>query len=295
MYRLAALVATLGAVLSLAGGAGGATQPHLIVFPGTAEGSFVTQLFAVEPSGANLKQITTGSYAALDPAFSPAGTRIAFVRFGVGLFTVNPDGTGLRRITTNGRDAYPTWSPTGKTIAFIRPVGKAWKIFLVASTGGKPRALKQAPAAGRPTWTKSKGLFIPTAADLLRIHPKTGKVLNYMNAELDAIWGLHSVALAPGASSLTYVGTRQPIPGDQDCGDGPCQRYGLFFEKLTTKTKRAQLIVKDAGAATFSPDGRRIAYVIGGALVLRSVATGETTTVPVEGATPVQQGPPAWR
>jgi Tol biopolymer transport system component len=294
MFRVA-LLAVVAVVLAVAGAAGGATGDHLIVFPGNAEGSTVTQLFAVEPSGANLRQVTTGSLPALYPAFSPAGTRLAFARFGVGIFTINPDGSGLRRLTTNGRDSYPTWSPTGKTVAFVRPVGTAWKVFLVSAKGGKPTLLKHSPAAGRPTWTKLQGLLIPTAADLLRIDPKTGKVLKYLNAELDAIWGLNSVEISPGVSNLTYVGTRDPVPGDQDCGDGPCQRFGLYLENLKSKVKKARLIVKDAGSATFSSDGKRIAYVGGGALNVRTLATGATTTVPLTGATPVQQGPPAWR
>jgi len=139
------------------------------------------------------------------------------------------------------------------------------------------------------------GLLIPTAADLIRIDAKTGKVLKYYNAELDAIWGLNSVEISPGVSNLTYVGTRDPIPGDQECGDGPCQRFGLFLENLKAKVKKAKLIVKDAGTATFSPDGKRIAFVAGSALTLRTLATGATVTVPLTGVTPVQQGPPAWR
>lgn len=290
MVRLASLAAIVAVLL-----AGAGTAAAAIVFPGTAAGSNVTQLFSVEPSGANLKQLTTGSYSALYPAFSPTGARVAFSRFGVGIFTIGSDGSGLRRLTTNGRDSYPTWSPDGRTVAFVRPVGAAWKVFLVPSTGGKPRQLKGSPAVGRPTWTKLNGLLVPTSADLLRIDPRTGKVLKYFNAELDAIWGLNSVEISPGVSNLTYVGTRDPVPGDQECGDGPCQRYGLYLENLKAKVKKARLIVKDAGSAAFSPDGKRIAYIGGGTLNVRTLATGATATVPLTGATPVQQGPPAWR
>lgn len=295
VFRVGLVLAVAACAFATAGAGVGATGGSRIVFPGTAEGSNVTQLFAVDPSGSNLKQLTTGSYPALYPAFSPSGARIAFARFGIGIFTIARDGSGLRRLTTNGRDSYPTWSPNGKTVAFVRPVGPAWKIFLVPAQGGKPKELKRSPASGRPNWTKLKGLLIPTAADLLRIDPKTGQVLKYYNAELDAIWGLNSVEISPGATNLTYVGTRDPVPGDQECGDGPCQRYGLYFESLKTKVKKARLIVKDAGSATFSPDGQRLAYVGGGTLNIRTIAGGATTTVPVTGATPVQQGPPAWR
>jgi hypothetical protein len=295
MPRLATLAIVAVTALAAAGASGSATIPSVIVFPGTADGSSVTQLFAVSPTGDNLEQLTRGTSSALSPVFSPAGTRIAFTRFGIGIFTMNPDGSGLRRLTTNSRDAYPTWSPDGKSLAFVRPVGPAWKVFVVASKGGKPRQLKQAPAAGRPNWTKQHGLLIPTAADLLQIDAKTGKVAKYFGADLDAIWGLTSVVVSPSFSALTYVGTREPISGDMECGDGPCQRYGLFLENLKAKVKKARMIVKDAGTATFAPDGKRIAFVHAGKLNIRSVATGATTTVPVVGASPVQQDAPAWR
>jgi dipeptidyl aminopeptidase/acylaminoacyl peptidase len=293
VIRVALFVSAFVSALAAAGAVGAASDSRPIVFPGTAAGSYVPQLFSVQPSGSDLKQLTTGSNAALDPAVSHGGTRVAFARFGIGIFTMNVDGTKLRRLTTNGRDAYPTWSPDGKTIAFVRPLGPAWRVFVVPSHGGKPRLLKQAPASGRPNWTV-KGLLIPTAADLLRIDPHNGHVLKYYNADLDAIWGLNSVAIAPGVSKLTYVGTREPIPGDMECGDGPCQRYGLFLENLQTKSKKGRLIVKDSGSAAFSADGSRLVYVAAGALVVRSVATGATSTVPLTGATPVAQGPPAW-
>jgi Tol biopolymer transport system component len=247
----------------------------------------------VQPSGAGLRQLTTGTNAALNPAFSHGGTRLAFTRFGNGIFTINIDGSRLRRLTTNSRDAFPTWSLNGKTIAFVRPVGSAWRLFVVPSTGGKPRMLGASPSPGRPSWTKD-GLLIPTAGDLLRVDTGTGRVLKYYGANFDAVWGLNSVAVSPGVTRITYVGTRDPIPGDMECGDGPCQRYGLFLSNLKGKQRKPRLIVKDAGPAIFSPDGTRIAYVAADALVLRSLNSGGTTAVSTPGAIPQPQGPPAW-
>jgi Tol biopolymer transport system component len=291
---LSPLVAVIAA-LAVAGSVGSATEANVIVFPATPAGSYVPQLFSVKPSGEELTQLTTGANQALNPAISPSRTRIAFSRFGVGIFTMNPDGSGLRRLTKNGRDAFPTWSPNGKTIAFIRPVGKAWRLLVVAATGGKTRRLAQAPAAGRPTWSKTKGLLLPTSADLVQVSPKNGKVVKYFDAELDPVWGLHNVTISPGVTKLTYVGTRDPIQGDQECGDGPCQRYGLFLEDLTAKRKHARLYVKDTSPAAFSPDGKRIVYVANHALVLKTLAGGATTVVPTGAVTPVSQGPPDWR
>lgn len=292
MGRVVGLAAAVVSMLVLAG-QGGAATGGVIVFTGTPEGSTMTQLFSIHASGDGLTQLTKGSYPAINPAFSPSGKRIAFTRFGVGLFTMNADGTGLRRLTKNGRDAYPTWSPNGRAIAFVRPIRSAWRVFTVPAAGGRQTWLKQAPPAGRPSWTRA-GLLVATAGDLLRVDTRTGRVLKYYDANLDAIWGLNTVTLSPAVSKLTYVGTRAPIPGDMECGDGPCQRFGLYLESLTGK-KKPQLIVKDAGAATFSPDGRRLAFVAGGALVVRAVASSQSAPITTTGVTPISQGPPTWR
>lgn len=273
----------------------GATAPNRIVFQGTPADSQVAQLYSVSPSGDDVKQLTKGPAAALEPAYSPQATRIAFTRFGYGIYTIAVDGSGLKRLTTNARDAYPTYSPDGTQIAFVRPIGPKWRVFVVPSKGGKPRLLKETPPAGRPSWTNAGGLLIPTGGDLVRIDPKNGRVLKYYGASVDAIWGLNSVTLAPGLKLLTYVGSREPVAGDMECGDGPCQRFGLYTEALKPKPKKPKLLVKDAGPAGFSPDGTKMVYAVGGALVIRSIASGATTPVATPGVTPVLGAPPVWR
>jgi len=259
------------AVAAVAASAARASGPGLIVFSASESGKFTTQLYAISPSGDGLTQLTSSGANALDPAFSPSGTRIAFVRFGYGVYTMNPDGKALKRLTTNGRDSYPTWSPDGKSIAFVRPFKTKWRVWIVPSNGGKQRLLARTPPAGRPSWT-TKGLLIPTGGDLIRVDTATGRVQKYFGANIDAIWGLNSVTVAPGVSTLTYVGARDPVPGDMDCGDGPCQRFGLYLESLTAKRKVPHMIIKDAGAAGFSPDGKRLVFSAGGGLVIRSDA-----------------------
>jgi hypothetical protein len=294
MLRLAALAAAGASMLAVAASAGGATSPGLIVFQATPAPGQQAQLFSIQPSGAGLKQLTKGTYPALDPAFSPAGLRIAFARFGVGIFVMKRNGTGLHRLTKNPRDAYPTWSPNGKTIAFVRPVGQKWRLYVMPSTGGKARQLKQTPPAGRPTWTKA-GILVPTGGDLVAVDAEKGRVQKYYGANIDAIWGLNSVALSPAVSMLTYIGARASDPGDMECGEGACQRFGLFLENLKTKGKKPHLIAKDAGPAAFSPDGRRIAFATNGAIVLRSVTGDTTTTISTGDVVPTTGSPLAWR
>jgi len=296
MLSISALV--LAAALSIAAATAGATaQVRWIVFSATPTGEHIEQLYRIQSSGEGLQQLTQGPYASIAPAFSSDGKRIAFARTGIGIVTMNADGTGLHRLTTNGRDSFPAWSPDGKQIAFVRPYNAAWTLFVMSSSGAGQHRLPKAPPSGRPIWTAG-GLLIPSGGDFLKIDPTTGHVLKYYGAEIDAIWGMNTVALSPDRSTITYVGARAPEPGDKECGDGlnagPCQRFALYKENVLT-TKKPQRVVKDAGPAAFSPNGKQLAFVSNGGLVLWSLAGSTSKTIPTGDVYPTVAAPPAWQ
>ncbi len=101
-------------------------------------------------------QITSGDYDHRDPQWSPDGKRIAFVSKRDGdpdansnsdIWTVSTDIAAkerpLTQVTTNkGGDSSPTWSPDGKTIAFITSTDleKGWyatqNLAVISSAGG---------------------------------------------------------------------------------------------------------------------------------------------------------------
>jgi len=287
---LALGLATTAAATASATAKGG----RWIVFSATAPGGITAQLFRIQPSGEGLKRLTTGSYSSLAPNFSADGKRIVFARAGVGILTVNLDGTGLHRLTKNGRDSYPTWSPDGKQIAFVRPFKDGWKLHVMTSSGAAERPLRKAPPSGRPTWTAA-GILIPSGGDLLKIDPTTGHVLKYYDAPVDPIWGMNSVALSPNHSTITYVGARSSEPGDMECGEGPCQRFALYKESIVGKNKKPQRVVKDGGPATFAPNGVQLAFVSNGGLTLWSLTAGKPTHVSTGDAYPTVSAPPAWQ
>jgi Tol biopolymer transport system component len=295
MWRLLCTASVaLGVVLATvaAATAAGTAPAGWLVFSATPTGSTTAQLFRIQTSGEGLQQITSGALSAIDPTFSPDGKRIAFSRSGVGIFTMNLDGTSLRRLTTNGRDSYPTWSPDGKRVAFVRP-GISWNVYVMPSAGGAAKRLLQAPPAGRPSWT-ARALLIPTGGDLVRILVTTGRVQKYYGAEIDAVWGMNTVAVAPAGTTITYVGARKPDPGDTECGESPCPRFALYIEDIR-KPSKPRLLVRDAGPATFSPNGRQLAFVSHGGLALWSLAAGRATQIKTGKAYPTVSAPPAWQ
>lgn len=296
--RSVLLIASAASALALAGiaaTAGAAAPAKWLVFSAVPPGQHVDQLFRIRSSGTGLKRITKGQYPSIAPAFSPDGKRVVFSRTGIGVMTMNVDGTGVHRLTTNGRDSFPTWSPDGKQIAFLRPT-TTWAIFVMSSSGGRQHRLAKAPAAGRPTWS-SKGLFIPSGGDLVKIDPGNGHALKYFGATIDAVWGLNTVSMAPDDSRLTFIGAAAPEPGDKECGDAqPCQRFALYQQSLSPKVKPPKLLKKNTGPATYSPDGKELAFVSRNTkLEFLTLATGRSRTISIGANYATIAGAPAWQ
>jgi dipeptidyl aminopeptidase/acylaminoacyl peptidase len=92
-------------------------------------------LFAV-PDG-NLNQLSEDP-TDTEPAFSPDGRTIAFIRGG-DLYSVRPDGSGQRHLTTGAElDSAPVVSPNGRYVAFERraSAGSAADLYTVRVLGG---------------------------------------------------------------------------------------------------------------------------------------------------------------
>ncbi|MCL4836211.1 MAG: PD40 domain-containing protein [Caldilineaceae bacterium] len=73
-------------------------------------------IYRYDLASGGLQQITTGA----DPAISPDGQTVAFVRGGgeAGIYLINRDGSNERRIVTPNAPSGPAWSPDGQFIAF---------------------------------------------------------------------------------------------------------------------------------------------------------------------------------
>jgi len=293
------IVVVVGLALAAVSAAAGQPQrssagPQWILFTARTGGLGGEQIFRITSTGTGLKQLTSGAYPSEDPVFSPNGTKIAFARLGSGIFTMNVDGTGLRRLTSNGRDGFPAWSPNGRQIVFKRPSANGWSVYVMSASGAGQRRLPLAPSAGRPSWT-SRGLVIPSNSDLVKIDARTGRVQKRFGAFIDAMVGMDSTAVAPDLSTLTFVGPRAPIPGDKGCGEGvPCPVFALYLQNLSGH-KAPRLLVRDAGPATFSRDGKSLLFVNKGRLVFWQLKNGASRSITTGKLLPSTSAPPAWQ
>jgi dipeptidyl aminopeptidase/acylaminoacyl peptidase len=125
-------------------------------------GKLRSHLYLFDVDAKKVEPLTAGVYDERDPAWSPDGTKIAFVseRGQDPDRTNNPDiwvvdakaGAAATQLTTfpGPDDGRPAWSPDGKWIAYLQGDEVRYyaynlnKLALIPSTGGAPRILTEA-------------------------------------------------------------------------------------------------------------------------------------------------------
>ena len=115
------------------------------------------QLYAIERSNlAQLTKLTPDTTSASDPAFSPDGSRIAFVSQRDGnaeIYIMNADGTGSTRVTNDPQpDGRPSFTPDGQALVFhsARNGGKQ-QIWAVSVDGSGVTQLTRDSVNSSPT------------------------------------------------------------------------------------------------------------------------------------------------
>lgn len=203
-----------GVMLAAAFLVAGRSVPSLAVAPGSngfiafesnRDGGGDLELWRVQPDGTSLLKLTSNDVADRDPAWSPDGTKVAFIRDGCGgtcrnLWVMNANGTGQTQLTdepSNVADANPAWSPDGSTIAFAHPTddgsGQFFKqIWIVPATGGSPtRLTSSAYANWAPDWS-------PDGTELVFVSTRDGDA---------AIWTMNADGSAQVKVTLSGAGT----------------------------------------------------------------------------------------
>lgn len=251
-------LALLSALSLAAPGLAAAASPRAVVFSKstTVEGEAKGGLFAVK-SG-HLNQITENP-ADTEPAFSPDGRTIPFVRDG-DLYSVRPDGSGQRQLTSGAeRDSSPIVSPDGRFVVFERRAmtdGPA-DLYIVRTLGGGLRALTGGPADDHEADFSPDGHAIVFARN-------TGTTVN---SEED----LYSIRPSgQGLTRLTRTGVDEFKPryfaggivfSRGESSEGPAAYADVYT--MRRDGKKVKSLVAGVGSAyveDVSPDGRTVLF-----------------------------------
>ncbi len=114
---------------------------------GSPVGSSAFELYVMNADGSNQVRLTDNLAQDTFPAWSPDGSKLAFLSNRDGdfeIYTMKPDGSNVVRLTDSpGEDAHPSWSPDGAQITFHSrrdspPGGTALEIYRMNADGSNP-------------------------------------------------------------------------------------------------------------------------------------------------------------
>jgi Tol biopolymer transport system component len=284
------LLLALGAV-ALAGCGGSAPKgPPALLFVSVRDGDYA--IFGADADGGHARRLTeekgdpstpSGLFFQVEPAWSPDGTRIAFVssRDGVAhVYVMKADGTGTRRLTDSTRDdEHPSWSPDGRWIAF----GREGALFRVPAGGGAATRLGRGfGAAANPAYSPDGKLI---AYDYRQPGYSIREVY-VMNADGTGARRVTDLRDVSGFVSWSPDGKRLAFQSSVKGGLSNIYTVpvaGGAPERVTSSTV-------DTIQPAWSPDGKRIAYSRDGAIWVTEDHEETRLTDPDD-----NDSAPAWR
>jgi Tol biopolymer transport system component len=182
---------------------------------------------------------------------SPDGRLIAFDsdRDGErGVYIADAEGQGVRRVSGDGFAAVPSWSPDGRTLAFVRAEDdkpKVWNIWTVdLDTGEQKRVTSH--AFGQPwgaAWFPDGRRIAYSHEDRLVIRTVDGQRRTTVNSPIRGGW-VRTPAVSPDGRQVIFQ----------------VRKNGAWVLDVASGRMRKVLTDPTAEEFTWSPDGRRVAY-----------------------------------
>jgi TolB protein len=236
-----------------------------VAFTSTQDGG-VRHIFVTAPGG--ITDLTGASSAATEtqPEFSPSGQEIVFTRSDAGdpqpQIAVMPAGGGARTVLTHTRtgNSDPTWSPDGKSIAFVSVRGGAPDVYVMRGDGTHVRRITHdAATESELTWSprgdRIAFVRVPPGGgdrDIWSVRPSGGAERDLTNDptvyDVDPAW-------SPDGTRIAYSGAGHPhgsVGGDLWVMNAD----GTGAAALEHETNG----YSDGAFPAWSPDGTTIAF-----------------------------------
>lgn len=130
-----------------------------------------TAIVSIDPDSGSSQALTDGTAFDWQPAWSPDGTSVAFVR-GQGtaadVYVVDVESRAVTRITTGMAATAPAWSPDGRMIAFESRIGRRESVWVVAADGTDAHEVSTGLAAAlQPAWSPDGSALVFSGSAVL--------------------------------------------------------------------------------------------------------------------------------
>jgi Tol biopolymer transport system component len=267
-------------------------QNGKIVFAGIRSSDTQTtnnwEIYTVNPDGSELVKITNNPTIDVDPAWSPDGTKIAFMRNDANvsasgfnnedIYVMNADGTGQQRLTDDsGDDSHPAWSPDGTKIAFVSNREQSIDIFIMDADGGNVTRLTDNGRVNvNPSWS-----------------PDGTKVAYQSQASSESYegWEIHTINVeGTGEEALTNNNTADILPDWSPDGRRIVFQGSTGAEVMNADGTAQSPVFPGATDPAWSPDGKKIMLLTGGQIAAVNPDGNGLTTI-TSRSDPIELGP----
>jgi TolB protein len=242
-------------------------------------------IFTVNVDGSDFRELPPSVETEFDehPSWSPDGTLIAFDRDELDLSTtdlwmMNADGSGQRRLARFG--AQPSWSPDGRTIAFVN--GDVWEcdrdgcyeeglsaIATIRANGGRRHYVTRPLVRLGQSFGGPARFQYGDGATFFGVRwSRDGRELLYARRLDERTLDLFSVVPGTRPAQLTHTAATEANPVTSPDGrrvmfaQYPIGGSGPGVFVMDVDGGRLHRLAYQGGVGSWSPDGRRLAYVV---------------------------------
>lgn len=275
-----------------------------ILFSSSAPTASIASIYVMNADGSGRTNLT-GASGGDAPAWSPDGTKVAFVRNGI--WVMQADGSAARQVRHDPKmvEEWPIWSPDGRQIAYLDTavcgpcsIGITWALNIMNADGSGLRKLTDVPNDSRPAWSPDAQTIVfggrsddpPTLANGLQ------------SIRLDGS-DVHQLTTGPDTSpAWSPDGRLAFLRGATTAADGTVL-FSLFVtDRDGASPRQVAIPIVVEGPLAWSPDGAWIALT--GAATLPILKAGQwdlwitrpdgTGTVALTNTPDQGEGSPAW-